>query len=378
MTGTRTQPRPRGGPSRRAALVGCGAALLGTVGPGGTHPAAANPVPSLCDLGRRKGIEVGAAFSGHADPDYRALVAGQVGLITPEWCLKPGYVHPDRHGPYRFAAADEAYRFARSAALGVHGHTLFWHGDPLAWAAELGPSEGFRAYRDVAAALVSRYPDTVSWDVANEVVSETGPLWRGQLGLPVNAEAVAGLFRHVGALAPKRLLCLNDYNLECGAAWCRDKQARMIRAVDELRARGAPVGAIGLQGHLSSRHGLDLDATLAFVRQLASRGLEVHLSELDVNDVVLADAVERRDEQVADLYRTYLSALLSEPAVSRITFWGLTDFDHWMTRGEAEDVRPAGQARPALFDRSLRPKPSFWAVAECLRDAPARRPSRRG
>lgn len=361
--------REETGPTRRATLLALAAGLVP-----GSATAAPRPespvVPSLREAGAAKGITVGAAFSGHADPRYRALLARQVGLITPEWCLKPGFLQPERRAPYRFGPADETYAFARAAGLQVHGHTLFWHGDPLKWVS--GTADARPAYRDLLRATMSRYPQTVSWDVANEVVADPGRDWREQAGVKAPAAFVAELFSDAAMLAPGRLLCLNDYNLECGRDWCTDKRRKMLAVVDELLARRVPLGSIGIQSHLSSRYGLAIDETRVFIRALARRGLTVHLSEIDVDDAVFPDAIPERDAAVAKLYRDYLTAVLQEPAVKRVVFWGIADFDHWLVREQTDDARPAGQGRPALFDTMLRPKPAFWTVLECLRGASAR------
>lgn len=356
-------------PSRRAALLTFAAALAPRPS-AAAHQPEASGIPSLREAAAAKGIAIGTAFSGNGDLRYRALVARQVGLLTPEWCLKPGFLKPSRDAPYRFGPADEIDAFARRTGLAVHGHTLFWHGDPLTWTT--GDADTRQAYRSLMQATMSRYRQIVSWDVANEVVADPGEGWRAQRGVDDPQSFVASLFTEAASLAPGRLLCLNDYNLECGRDWCTDKRRRMLAVVDELLAAQVPLKVVGLQSHLSSRHGLALDATRAFVRALAERGLEVHLSELDVNDVVLPDAISERDTGVAALYRDYLGAMLAEPAVKRVTFWGISDFDHWLVRTNAEDARPGGRSRPALFDRLLRPKPAFWAVLDGLRKAPVR------
>ena len=354
--------------TRRSALLGLGASLLAA-------PALATPkrppdVPSLREAGRAKGLDIGTAFSGNPDPRYRALVARQVGLITPEWCLKPGFLKPDRDGPYRFGEADDTYAFARAAKLKVHGHSLFWHGDRLKWVT--GDEDARRAYRDLMRVVMTRYPQTVSWDVANEVLADPGPAMRDQPDIADPAAFVASLFALAAQLAPGRVLVLNDYNLDCGRDWCTDKRRRMLAFVDDLLRRRVPLKAVGLQSHLSSRHGLGLEETRAFVRAIGERGLEIHLSELDVNDVVLPEDITARDAGVATMYREYLTAMLEEPAVKRVVFWGLADSDHWLVREEAEDARPAGRSRPGLFDRDLKPKPAFFAVLDSLRAAPRR------
>jgi endo-1,4-beta-xylanase len=313
---------------------------------------------------------IGTAFNGDRDLRYRDLVRRQMGLLVHEWSLKPGFLKPDRDAPVRFEEADGIYAFARDAGLAIHGHTLFWHGDPLKWVTS--EADARRAYLALLAQVMGRYPQTISWDVANEVIADPGTLWRDQAPIRDEAGFVAALFREAGRLAPGRELCLNDYNLECGRDWCSLKRARMLSVLDDLRNRGAPVTAVGLQSHLSSKHGLDLTELTRFIREIGDRGLRVYISELDVNDVSFPDDTKQRDAAVAAMYREYLEAVLSEPAVKRVVFWGLSDRDHWLVRGDVDDARPAGESRPGLFDRQLNPKPAFWAVLEALQAAPPR------
>jgi endo-1,4-beta-xylanase len=47
-------------------------------------------------------------------------------------------------------------------------------------------------------------------------------------------------------------------------------------------------------------------------------------------------------------------------AVTRVTFWGLSDADSWLNRGRMN--------YPLLWDRQRRPKPAFAAVVDVLKD----------
>jgi endo-1,4-beta-xylanase len=360
--------------SRRFVLNGA-AGVLGASAIGWhANEAGAAELPSLKALGAEKGIEVGSCFSGTEDGIVRSLLVRHAAIVTPEWCLKAGFLKPKWTEPYRFADADATHAFAAASGLAMHGHTLFWHGDRARWADGLAREAAEERYGTFLAAVMGRYPDLPSWDVANEVIADPGPgpLRSEPLLDAHGARFLAFLFRHARELAPHAKLCVNDYNLECGEAWCTAKQAKMIALIDTLLEAGAPIDAIGIQSHLSSRYGVGIEATLAFCDQLAARGLSVYLSELDVNDVTFPDAVSERDRAVADLYRTYLAPLLSHRAVKRVVFWGLTDRDHWLVREQTDDARAPGKGRPALFDAAGLPKAAFHAVADALRAAPAR------
>jgi endo-1,4-beta-xylanase len=360
------------GPTRRDVLMGAAAGALHSF----TGDAAlAADVPSLRVLGAAKGITVGTAYSGTNDEVIRGLVRDHAAIVTPEWCLKPGFLKPDWDRPARFAEADATYDFATAAGLAVHGHTLFWDGHRVAWIDGLGRDSAEKRYGAFVDEVVGRYPDLPSWDVVNEIVADPpkpdlikSDAVLGTLGL----DFVVFLFRRARAAAPNAALCLNDYNLECAQYWCTDKKAKTLALLDRLLGLGAPIDAVGIQSHLSSRHGLGIEDTLAFCDKLAERGLDVYLSELDVNDVTLPDSIPERDLAVADLYRTYLDALLSHRAVKRMVLWGLSDRDHYLVRENVDDARPSGRSRPGLFDAEGRPKAAFFAVAEALRAAPVR------
>lgn len=335
--------------------------------------------PWLKEIGAERGIEVGSCYSGSPDPIGRVLLRRHAALITPEWCLKPKFLKPAADEHYRFAEADAIAGFCQEVGAKMHGHTLFWHGDRFDWADSRDLAIATHKYGRFITDVVQRYPAVTSWDVANEIVADQGPqrLRKDALIDAHGAAFVAFLFRKTRETAPAARLCLNDYNLECGKSWCREKAQRLLDLVDQLLQQRVPLDAVGVQSHLSSKHGISLDDTLDLCDRLAARGIDVYLSEVDVNDVAFADDIAARDEAVAEMYGAYLGALLAHPAVKRLVFWGLSDGDHWLVRDQGDDGRPAGTARPALFDKDGRPKRAFHAVVDALRKAPKRPASSR-
>jgi GH35 family endo-1,4-beta-xylanase len=70
------------------------------------------------------------------------------------------------------------------------------------------------------------------------------------------------------------------------------------------------------------------------------------------------DVQQRLARRYADVFRVFLN---HRDAVTRVTFWGLSDADSWLNRGRMN--------YPLLWDRQRRPKPAFDAVVEALRNA---------
>jgi len=332
--------------------------------------------PALRDLGAAVGIEVGSAFSLDPDPDYRALVARHCEIITPEWQMKPPRIKKDAASDYDFSVVAEFLRFTEAHRQKLHGHTLYWSYEPIDWAVGRDFEETKRLYGLYIATVMEHYPQVETWDVANELIDDETFRLRtdylvGQYGL----DFIDFCFHTAHQMSPNAKLAINDYWIECAAEVCVNKRVGVIDLLMRLKDRGTPIHALGIQSHLYSKLPVDVEGTLALVEAAASMGLEVWISELDVNDTQFTPDIAERDALVADMYATFLNGVLPHPAVKRLCFWGISDYDHWIARGEPKwERRPeaAGAARPALFDAQNQPKPAFFAVAEALRNAPKR------
>ena len=348
--------------TRRGLLAGATALAL-------APSAAAQNAPSLAALGRAIGVEIGCCWSDQGFPGYLDLVDRHCDLIVHEWQLKPRFLKPRADGPWRFAEADAIASAARARGKRLHGHTLYWHHEPIAWADSEDFATAKQRYGDFIRTVVARYPDAVSWDVMNEIAEERTVLRDTFMLSRHGYDFIDFCFRTAHEAAPEAKLVLNDYNLECGEGFCDAKRANMLEILRKLKAMGTPIHALGIQGHLSSRWPPAPSTTASFIAEVADLGLEVFISEIDVEDVEFDDAITTRDQQVADAYEHFLDAVLVQPAVRRVVFWGLSDAVNWLSVSDVPRVR---SARPALFDRFNQPKPAFHAVVCALRAAPHR------
>jgi endo-1,4-beta-xylanase len=98
-------------------------------------------------------------------------------------------------------------------------------------------------------------------------------------------------------------------------------------------------------------------------------GLEILITELDINDSKVGADNQKRDQVVADYYRRYLDIVLPVANLKRLVFWA--PFDHsWMDYmcNVPRWQRTDGNCnhRPGLVDASMRIKPSYHAVADAL------------
>jgi len=297
------------------------------------------------------------------DPAFTDLLLRNVSQLTAEWEMKMEYIL-QKDGSFRFDAPDAIAAFANANQMRLFGHTLVWYAqDPAAFHSLDGKPGPFAdALRNYILAVVGRYRGrAVGWDVVNEAVAEDGEglrdcLWSRNLG---QIDYMRRAFDNAREADPGAVLLINDYNLES----LPKKRASFMRLVETLLKSGAPVSGIGTQTHIAAD--LKRGAVTAAIRDLASLGLPIHVSELDISlnrgrglltsDTDLDAAQDRLAKEVAEAF-----AALPTRQRFAFTVWGLRGADSWL-RGPKENPGPPWD-QPLPFDDSGRPRPMLAAL----------------
>jgi len=340
----------------------------------------AEPEPfALRALAARRSLLWGAAIEPQVvdgDPAFAALVRRQCAVLTPEnamkWtALRPG---PDQ---FDFSGADRVVALARAQQARVHGHCLVWHEAMPDWLlGELNAKTGQGLLSRHISTVVSRYAGRVrSWDVVNEAVERNDKRpdglrvspWLKALGPSYIDQAF-----HLAHEADRSArLAFADYGLEYdNVSWMVEKRGTMLQVLSGLLARGVPIHALAIQGHLDASRPMGFGEGLRrFLRQAADLGLEIYVTELDVNDQMLAGDVAHRDAVVAANYAAFLDVILREPAVRMVNTWGLSD--RHTSRSTLFPRADGAPVRPLPFDQDLQPKAAAFAIVSALREARA-------
>jgi endo-1,4-beta-xylanase len=140
------------------------------------------------------------------------------------------------------------------------------------------------------------------------------------------------------------------------------------------QVEGVPIHAIGSQAHVNVATTFEtMDETL---KDIATLGLPVHITELDVNTAargqrntgadIAANAansqggqVDEADKKLTEAYSGFFRAFLKHrDSVEMVTFWGVNDAVSWRRFGS-----------PLLFDGDNQPKPAFDAVIQIATEA---------
>ena len=160
------------------------------------------------------------------------------------------------------------------------------------------------------------------------------------------------------------------------------KRQKALQLLRELRAKKVRVDAVGIQCHWALNYppvSMISDA----IREFHEAGFKVMITELDVDvlprttsgaDLVsveegpnpypngLPDEVQ---VQLTNRYRDIFAAMLKNPGVSMITFWGPDDAHSWLNEFPVKHRTNF----PLLFDRKSKPKPAYQAALEVLQAA---------
>ena len=344
-----------------------------------------------------------------------ALLKQQFNQITAENDTKWQLIHP-REGVdgYDFGPTDALVNFGLSNKMQVVGHTLVWHSQTPNWvfagtnppppsATNVAPAVaantnvpatnqfergrfgpgfggGFGRYngprasraellqrmRDHIHTVVGRYKGRIKvWDVVNEAIADGGStnILRNSLWLEIiGPDFIGKAFQYAHEADPNAILRYNDYGLENPA-----KRKKLITLIQSLQAQKVPIHAIGSQAHVNVSTSFDaMDQALT---EIATLGLPIHITELDVNSAVggqrgfgadiSANAsatqgglVSDADKKLADAYTGIFRAFLKQSdSVKMVTFWGANDANSWRANG-----------KPLLFDGNSQPKPAFDSV----------------
>jgi endo-1,4-beta-xylanase len=331
---------------------------------------------------------IGAALnsSQFMRDDYQSekLIKTQFNSISPENVLKWESIHPQPQD-YNFSSADKYVEFGLTENMFIIGHTLIWHSQLPAWVVSgSSPKDSaivLNRIKEHISTVVGRYKGKINgWDVVNEALEEDGTLRKSDYLKVLGESYIQKAFEYAALADPGAELYYNDYNLEIPA-----KREGAIRLIKKLKAKGARVDGIGMQGHwgLSYPSLEEIEKSIVLFSEL---GVKVMITEMDISvlknpwDFNGADVSQHFEED--DKLNPYpkglpdsVQALLTEryksifqifnkhsDKISRVTFWGVNDGQSWLNGWPIRNRTNY----PLLFDRNYKPKPAYYAVLSTI------------
>jgi endo-1,4-beta-xylanase len=301
---------------------------------------------------------------------YGSAVAEQANLLVAENAMKWAALRP-APDKFDFRGADELLAFADQHGQKVRGHNLCWHEALPGWFESTVTKENAQQFLvQHIQTVAGRYAGKLhSWDVVNEAVDPKSGRADALRKSPwldlIGPDYIELAFQAARQADPAALLAYNDYGIENDSADDREKRGQVLMLVRRLKARGVPIDAVGVQSHLSATDPPPGAGLQEFVRELGAMGLQVFVTELDINEQKLEGSVAERDAAIARLYKSYVTMMLAEPNVSAVLSWGITDRYTWLNGPKF--ARPDNKPQRCLpLDSDYQPTPSFFALRDAI------------
>lgn len=273
-------------------------------------------------------------------------------------------------GKFSFGEADYWVRYAQTHSVRLHGHCLVYHQGAPTWITQFkGTTAEFEAaIKNHIQTIVGRYKGKIkSWDVINEITYYNSGAIAPTAFRKMYAddksylEFVKRCFQWAHESDPDALLFYNDALYET----LPSKLEAMVRMAEDFKRSGTPIHGMGTQTHI------DIHTPNAGIRnallRLASTGLLVHISELDVavnpgkaNTFDVSTEIKELQRAKYQVIASLYKQIIPSSQQYGITLWDLSDADSWLT------VQKNRVEAPCLFDGTYAKKPAFYGLMQGL------------
>lgn len=365
--------------TRRTVLGGTAAALA--VLPAAAQlfrPGLMEEGSALRTLAAAKGLVFGAANNNYwlRDADFAFAFLRDCAMLVPEYELKRDLTEPARDR-FDFSAADALLAFAKTHGLLFRGHPLLWYASNPPWLEDaVAAAKDEAIFAEYVRVAAGHYRGQMhSWDVVNEAIEPAdgradglrNSFWLRKFG----PSYIDHAFAAARDADPAALLVYNDYGLESDSPDHDLRRKATLKLLEGLIARGAPIGALGLQGHISAFGAkINPQKLAAFLAEVRATGLRILITEHDVDDSGGAIDAATRDRAVADASRRFLDVALDNRATMALLTWGLSD--RFLRAEGLRNNLLRGTPRMLPLDEAMQPTPLRGAIAQALAGARAR------
>jgi endo-1,4-beta-xylanase len=335
---------------------------------------------SLKKRAESKGLIYGAAAEAYrlsTDNKFAANFIQECSILAPEGGLKWIPLRPAPN-QFNFTFGDWLAEFAHLNNVLFRGHTLVWDQALPDWFKEtINYKNAERFLVEHITTVVKHYAGKIhSWDVVNEGVAVGYSNRSDNLSLSpwmrfIGKGYIDIAFRAAAEADPQALLVYNDCWLDYDTSRDNAQRVAVLNLLEYLKSIGTPIHALGIQAHLRGRETrFNPKKFRQFLSDVASLGLKIMITELDVADAGLPADIDLRDRIVAHAYEEYLSVALDEPAVIAVLTWGLSDRSSWLS--EAVPRSDKLPVRPLPLDANFKRKLAWNAIARAFDNAPVR------
>jgi endo-1,4-beta-xylanase len=219
------------------------------------------------------------------------------------------------------------------------GHTILYPGEPFVPTKLKALADDPAAYKKFVLNHVTEVTSLAApykpfaFDVINEPRDDQYTVKR------IGIEGVVETFKIAQKATPDAHLFVNDYGIISGGGRNMRNISFYHEFLEKIKAAGAPVSGIGMQGHFGAML-TDPARVYEVFEDFARYGVPLHITEFDIDT--------SDEEAQADYTRDLLTIAFSHPSMKAFVTWGWWEGDHW---------RPNG----AMLRKDWSPKPNYHA-----------------
>ncbi|GIF01024.1 beta-xylanase [Paractinoplanes rishiriensis] len=292
---------------------------------------------------RAAAAKAGLFFGVAASPGRLSSIVGQeFNQLTPENDMKPSTIATSSGGLQNTGNADTLVNHAQTNSMLVRGHTMVWHSQA---GALQGASQA--TLNTFIGNALTRWGNKVAyWDVVNEALDDNNTgnrrtQWPHSLNRDANGDGdlfdatdtdvIRDSFTRakqvVQANGLTTKLCINDYDVEGLTVRGGTANRKANALYDIVRNYRQLIDCVGFQAHFNDNpNSIISDDLQANIQRFADLGVEVHLTELDIDDDLSNNDIGQGQ---ADNYRKVVRACLNVAKCTGITVWGIADSESW-------------------------------------------------
>lgn len=323
------------------------------------------PNPPLKDLAAKHNIQLGnfAIPSRLGEQPYHDILTGQfnVALVDnqPNWHFTDADLRPSPT-KFNFSRIDQVVKFAEANHMAIQMHHYIW--GEQKWLPDwlLNGNYNKQQLLDIIhnhiMTVGQHYAGQVQeWSVVNEAFSRGLHMfglhdwWADHVG---DQSYIDKSFIWARQADPHSKLILNDFDDEA----INDVSNAMYSYIKDAKARGIPIDGIGMQMHIDGTHPPTKDEVISNMKRFGDLGVQVYVTELDVNMNDVKGSGPDKDAAEANIYYEMARACIESKVCPSFSILGITDKETWYNYLGIPD------ARPLPFDKNYNPKPAYWSL----------------
>jgi len=327
------------------------------------------PEPPLKDLAARHNIQLGnfAMPQRLNEKPYRDILTSQFNLALldnqPNWHFNDYDLRPSTT-KYDFSRIDQVLTFTEANHMPVQGHHYVW--GEQKWLPDWLKNGHYTKeqlhglIKDHITTVGKRYSGRIQeWSVVNEAFSRQQHIfglrdwWADNTG---DQTYIDQSFLWARQADPKSKLLLNDFNNESK----NDISDAMYTYIKDAKARGIPIDGLGMQMHIDGTHPPTKDEVISNMKRFGELGIEVYVTELDVNMNDVKAEGNNKDDIQGNIYYEMMRACIESKVCHSFSLLGITDRETWYSYLGLPD------SRPLPFDKNYQPKPAFYSLRAAL------------